>query len=63
MMRVQQLYCFALLKFQEWRSGAIQECQDATVRLTRGVGNPRTMFWHASGPSTSCLPKRQFPHW
>eukprot|EP00959_Pyramimonas_sp_CCMP1952_P088682 1855706-Pyramimonas_sp.AAC.1 len=31
------------------RFGTIQDCQDATVRLNRGVGIPRTMLWHASG--------------
>eukprot|EP00959_Pyramimonas_sp_CCMP1952_P131491 2749547-Pyramimonas_sp.AAC.1 len=62
-MRMQQSRSFAVLKSQEWRPGAIQDCQDATVRLIRGVGTPRTMSWHASGPQNGCLPSRQFPQW
>eukprot|EP00959_Pyramimonas_sp_CCMP1952_P165789 3465179-Pyramimonas_sp.AAC.1 len=60
-MRAQQLRVFAELKSQEWRSGAIADRQDATVRLIHGVGIPRTMFWHASGSSNGCVPTRQFP--
>eukprot|EP00959_Pyramimonas_sp_CCMP1952_P056355 1176981-Pyramimonas_sp.AAC.1 len=35
------------------RSGTIQDCQDATVRLIRGVGIPRILFLHASGSSSN----------
>eukprot|EP00959_Pyramimonas_sp_CCMP1952_P255703 5341146-Pyramimonas_sp.AAC.1 len=49
------------LKSQEWRSGAIQDRQDAAVRLIRGILG--TIFWHASGSSNGCIPTRQFPQW
>eukprot|EP00959_Pyramimonas_sp_CCMP1952_P221545 4631399-Pyramimonas_sp.AAC.1 len=62
-MRVQKLRWLAVSKSQEWRSGTIQDRQDATVWLTRGFGIPRTMFWHASGSSNGYLPTRQFPQW
>eukprot|EP00959_Pyramimonas_sp_CCMP1952_P058013 1210897-Pyramimonas_sp.AAC.1 len=32
-------------------------------RLIRGVGIPRTIFWHAAGSSNGCLPTRQCPQW
>eukprot|EP00959_Pyramimonas_sp_CCMP1952_P058163 1214238-Pyramimonas_sp.AAC.1 len=60
-MRAQQLYCFAVLKWLEWRSGTIEDRQDATVRLIRGVGVPKTMFWYAPAYSNGCLPAGQFP--
>eukprot|EP00959_Pyramimonas_sp_CCMP1952_P195238 4082328-Pyramimonas_sp.AAC.1 len=43
---------------QERYSGTIQDRQDATIKLIRGVGVPRTVFWHASGSSNGCLPTR-----
>eukprot|EP00959_Pyramimonas_sp_CCMP1952_P010064 209961-Pyramimonas_sp.AAC.1 len=51
-LRVQQLRSFAVLKYQELCSDAIHDRQDATVRLIRGVGVPKTLIWHASGSST-----------
>eukprot|EP00959_Pyramimonas_sp_CCMP1952_P026516 556164-Pyramimonas_sp.AAC.1 len=60
-MRVQQLRWFAVLTSQEWRSGAIQDRQDATVSLIGGVRIPRVVLWHASASSNDCLPMRQFP--
>eukprot|EP00959_Pyramimonas_sp_CCMP1952_P111516 2332533-Pyramimonas_sp.AAC.1 len=62
-MRVQQLRWFVVLKSQEWRSGTVQDRQDATVRMIRGVGVLRMMCWHASGSSNGCLPTRQLPQW
>eukprot|EP00959_Pyramimonas_sp_CCMP1952_P216124 4520488-Pyramimonas_sp.AAC.1 len=62
-MRAQQLRGFAVLKSQERRSGTIQDRQDATVKLIRGAGVPKTMFWHASGSSNGNLPTRQPPQW
>eukprot|EP00959_Pyramimonas_sp_CCMP1952_P164060 3430103-Pyramimonas_sp.AAC.1 len=62
-MRAQQLRGFAVLKSQEWRSGTIQDRQDATVRLIRCVGIPRTLFWHAAWSSNGCLPTRQCHQW
>eukprot|EP00959_Pyramimonas_sp_CCMP1952_P265094 5543154-Pyramimonas_sp.AAC.1 len=38
---------FEVLKSQEWLSASIQDRQNATVILIRGVGLPRTMLWHA----------------
>eukprot|EP00959_Pyramimonas_sp_CCMP1952_P086471 1808829-Pyramimonas_sp.AAC.1 len=58
-----QLREVAVLKSHEWRSGTIRDRQDATVRLIRSDGIPRTMFWHASSSSNGCLPTRQFPQW
>eukprot|EP00959_Pyramimonas_sp_CCMP1952_P468932 9494077-Pyramimonas_sp.AAC.1 len=51
------------LKSEEWRSGKIQDHQNATVRLIRGVGIPRTMSWHGSGSSNGCLPTKKFHQW
>eukprot|EP00959_Pyramimonas_sp_CCMP1952_P111342 2329148-Pyramimonas_sp.AAC.1 len=62
-MRVQQLRWFAVPKSQTFRFGTIQDRQDASARLIRGVGIPRTMFWCLSGSSNRCLPTRQFPQW
>eukprot|EP00959_Pyramimonas_sp_CCMP1952_P011924 251704-Pyramimonas_sp.AAC.1 len=62
-MWVQQSRWFFVLESLEWRPGAIQDRQDATIRLIRGVGIPRIMFWYASGSSNGCLPTRQFPQW
>eukprot|EP00959_Pyramimonas_sp_CCMP1952_P223467 4671928-Pyramimonas_sp.AAC.1 len=36
-----QLRCFVELRFQERRSGTIQDRQDATVKFIRGTGVPR----------------------
>eukprot|EP00959_Pyramimonas_sp_CCMP1952_P120267 2514969-Pyramimonas_sp.AAC.1 len=55
-MRVQQLCWSTVSESQEWRSGLVQDRPDATVSLIRGGVIPRTMFWHASGSSNSCLP-------
>eukprot|EP00959_Pyramimonas_sp_CCMP1952_P294537 6160858-Pyramimonas_sp.AAC.1 len=41
---MQKLRWSAVLKSQEWGSGTIQGRQDATARLIRGVGIPRTML-------------------
>eukprot|EP00959_Pyramimonas_sp_CCMP1952_P461896 9482349-Pyramimonas_sp.AAC.1 len=40
------------LKSKKWASGTIPDRQDAAVRWIRGVDIHRSMFWHASGPST-----------
>eukprot|EP00959_Pyramimonas_sp_CCMP1952_P329517 6898699-Pyramimonas_sp.AAC.1 len=45
----QQLRGFAVLKPQELLSGTIQDRQDLTIRLTRGVEVLRIVFGHASG--------------
>eukprot|EP00959_Pyramimonas_sp_CCMP1952_P146969 3076169-Pyramimonas_sp.AAC.1 len=60
-MRAQQLRRFAVLKSQEWLSGAVHNHQDATIMLIRGVGVPR--MWNESASSTGCLPTKHFPRW
>eukprot|EP00959_Pyramimonas_sp_CCMP1952_P003249 67424-Pyramimonas_sp.AAC.1 len=45
------------------RFGRILDRQDAAVRLTRSVEIQRTLLWHASGSSNSCLLARQLPQW
>eukprot|EP00959_Pyramimonas_sp_CCMP1952_P426207 8926963-Pyramimonas_sp.AAC.2 len=62
-MRAQQLRSFAVLTSQESCADTVQDRQDATVRLIRCVGIPRTLFQHGSGYSNSCLPTRHFPLW
>eukprot|EP00959_Pyramimonas_sp_CCMP1952_P052980 1108423-Pyramimonas_sp.AAC.1 len=62
-MRVQQLRCFAVLKFHEWYYGTIQNRQDATVRLISGVEVSRMVLWRTWEYSNGSLPMGQPPQW
>eukprot|EP00959_Pyramimonas_sp_CCMP1952_P195108 4079892-Pyramimonas_sp.AAC.1 len=60
LIKVHKFCWFTVFKSQEWRSGTIQDHQNAAIRLVRGVGIPRTMFWHAPGSLNSCRQTKQF---
>eukprot|EP00959_Pyramimonas_sp_CCMP1952_P302940 6338469-Pyramimonas_sp.AAC.1 len=47
----------------DWRPGTTHDRQDVTVKLFRGDGVQRMVFWCASGSSNGCLPTGHFPQW
>eukprot|EP00959_Pyramimonas_sp_CCMP1952_P095187 1990497-Pyramimonas_sp.AAC.1 len=57
-----QLRWFAVLKSQDGRSGILQDHQDATVTLNRGVEVPGMVFWHGWSFAEVCLPTGPLPH-
>eukprot|EP00959_Pyramimonas_sp_CCMP1952_P033380 700636-Pyramimonas_sp.AAC.1 len=46
---------------QERLSGTIEDRQDATVTVIRGVEIPGIVSWQNSGCSIGCLPTGHFP--
>eukprot|EP00959_Pyramimonas_sp_CCMP1952_P355929 7454050-Pyramimonas_sp.AAC.1 len=51
---------FVVLRSQEWCSGTIQDRQDATETVIRGVEVAGTVFWHSSGFLSGCFPTGHF---